>query len=133
MSGLPPTPPQPTHGDAPYSLPRSGAVPPAPGARKPWWKRKRVIIPAGFVALIIVIGAINGAGGDPDETAVDQLAATSQPEAEEQKSAEETAAEAEAERQAQEEAERKAEEQRAAKEEAERIAQEEAERKAEEE
>jgi colicin import membrane protein len=94
-------------------------------AARPWYKKKRVIIPAGVLALLIGIGSCGGGGEDPssDQSGqVQETTAAAEPTADAAAEASAEAAEkaeAEAEARAKEEAEaeaaKKAEEEAAAK------------------
>lgn len=102
----------------PYGVPPTAATSPRdPNApKRPWYTKKRVIIPGAFLLLFIIIGALGG-GGDEDS---DRVASATQSAEPTEKTAAEIAAdaEAEAERKAQEEADAaaKAEEARLAEE-----------------
>jgi hypothetical protein len=58
--------------DAPASLAAGAdAATTAPKAGKAWYAKKRVLIPAGIVALLIAIGALGGGGDDTAPVAAD--------------------------------------------------------------
>lgn len=98
------------------------ALPGQPAAARgprPWFRKKRVIIPGAFLLLIVFISALNGGSDAGDRTPVAAGVATLEADPVDEKSAEEIAAEdarAEAAAAAAAEAERLAEEQRLAEE-----------------
>lgn len=97
--------------------PATAALPVRPGEERsprPWFKKKRFVIPGAFLLLIIFISALNGGGSTDDRTPVAGGGATQEAEQDDQKTAAEIAAEAEAEAGAKAEEERLAEEQRLA-------------------
>ncbi len=112
--GAPPPYGQPPAGPA-MALPHDPNVGPTPG--RPWYRKKRFVLPAGFLLFFIIVGALGGGGDDDGATPAADVSQSVQPK---EKTAEEIAAaeKAEAERHAQEEADAavKAEEERLAEE-----------------
>lgn len=107
------------HSTVPGGGPERASLDPA-GERsaRPWFKRKRFIVPGALLVLVIAIGALGGGGGAVDRPATAGGGATEIASESVEKSAEELAAEAEASASAEAEAERLAEERRLAEEQA---------------
>lgn len=118
-SGVP-APPRSTAGLPAAALPVQPGEPRPP---RPWFKKKRFILPAALLLLIIIIGALGGGADDSDRTP-DAGGATRTSAQADEETPEEIAAEAEAERLAEAEAAAEAEAEAAAKAEEERLAQE---------
>lgn len=100
---------------APAGLAPDGAALDGSRPQRPWFKKKRVIIPGALLLVIIFGSALNGAGAEDDDAPVAAASqVTQEPAKNDEKSAAEIAAEAEAEEAAKAEKERAAEEKRLA-------------------
>lgn len=98
VSGVP-------HASGPAPGVPTAALPVQPGAPRPprpWFRKKRFILPGAFLLLIIVISALSGGNDESDRTPVAGGAATEAAEQYDEKTPEEIAAEEEAERLAEE-------------------------------
>ena len=97
--------------------PSTTALPVQPGEERPprpWFKKKRFVIPGAFLLLVVFISALNGGGSTDDRAPVAGGGTTQEAGQDDQKTAAEVAAEAEEETAAKAEEERLAEEQRLA-------------------
>ncbi|MBF0688545.1 MAG: Ltp family lipoprotein [Cellulomonas sp.] len=81
---------------------------------RPWFKKKRFVIPGAFLLLIVLISALNGGGSSDDRAPVEGGGTTQEAEQDDQETAAEVAAEAEKEAAVKAEEERLAEKQRLA-------------------
>lgn len=70
MTQYPPQPAGQPWGQSPEGLEPTGQ--PEFKAARPWYKKKRFIIPAGLLALFVAIGALGGGEGDPDVPSANQ-------------------------------------------------------------
>ncbi len=52
-------------GGQPYAAPDAGAAPLQARAVRPWFRKKRVLIPVGLLVLILAVGAIGDGGESP--------------------------------------------------------------------
>jgi Domain of unknown function (DUF4352)/Protein of unknown function (DUF2510) len=77
------------HGAPPDGAAASAGTPSSGG--RPWFKKKRFLIPGGVAALIILGSAMGAAGGEPNGAQVASDLATSAPSSTEEVTAEETA------------------------------------------
>jgi len=62
---LPPPPPGANHGDNPKAAAKAAKA--YAKATRPWYKKKRFVIPIALVVLIVLISALNGGGDDGPE------------------------------------------------------------------
>jgi len=70
----PPPPPQ-----GPPQPPAWGTPPPKPPGTRPWYRKKRFIIPIAVVALFFVLGVVGAIVGPPDDTGLSAPATTAEP------------------------------------------------------